>query len=83
MKKNKNITMMQFSIVFSFIYVLIYCLGLGGVFDFEYTFLLYLCSPAIILWVVYSILNDKNVPSKTFTDYFYQDSEIKRTKKVR
>lgn len=83
MKRLKNLTMLQFSIAFSFFYILIYCLGLGRVFDFEYTFLLFLFSPVVILWVVFSILKDKNVPSKTFTDYFYQDSDIKRTKEIR
>jgi len=42
------------------------------------TIILYACSPLVVLWVVLAILRDKNPPTKSFDDYFYQDSEIRK-----
>jgi len=80
MKKLKKISMMRLAIGLSFLYIIFYSFGIAGIYDFQYLFTLFLFSPIIVLWVVFSVLKDKNEPTKTFTDHFYQDSEIKRTK---
>lgn len=74
---------MKLSIGFSFLYIFIYCIGVGGFYDSKYLFAIFLFSPIVVLWVVYSILTDKNPPVKTFTEYFYQDSEIRRTQETK
>ncbi len=73
--------MLQFSIAFSFFYILIYCLGLGRVFDFEYTFLLFLFSPVVILWVVFSILKDKKCPFQNIYRLFLSGFRYKKNQR--
>ena len=39
--------------------------------------LLFVGFPAILLFMVYSILKDKKVPDRTFDEYFYMDMDIR------
>ncbi len=69
---------MRTSIIFSCVYILIYC----WVLNYSNAFVvLYMVVgwPFIMLWVIYSILTDKHPPAKTFDEYFYQDEEIRRS----
>jgi hypothetical protein len=48
-------------------------------FSLRITYTLFIFSPIVIVWVVVSILKNKNSPQKTFDEYLYQDKEIKWT----
>jgi len=70
---------MWFSIAISFIYIIVYSLSLLFNVSVTLDLILLICFPFVEIWVVISILKDKNIPQKTFEEYFYQDEDIKRT----
>ncbi|MBI1183062.1 hypothetical protein GC194_02230 [bacterium] len=35
-------------------------------------------APFLVIWLVYRVLKDGEPSHKTFTEYFYEDEEIKR-----
>ena len=42
------------------------------------TNIIFIASPFIVIWMVWTVLRDDFTTHKTFDNYFYQDSEIKR-----
>lgn len=70
---------MWVSIWFSVVYLMVYVCGIMLEASDNFIYGLFLGSPFMIIWLVISILKDKNEPHKTFDEYFYQDEEIRRT----
>lgn len=69
---------MWFSIWSSVVYMMVYVSCIMLVASDTFIFGLFLGSPFVIIWVVISILKDKQIPQKNFDEYFYQDEEIRR-----
>lgn len=75
MKSLPKISMMGTSIVFSFIYLITYSILSFFSNSLSVMLAFFMGSPFVVLWVVYSILNDKHQPDKTFDKYYYQNRE--------
>jgi hypothetical protein len=46
--------------------------------DITIMLLIFLCSPLLVIWMVYKVLKDGVESSRTFDEYFYDDVDIKR-----
>ncbi len=42
------------------------------------TSIIFILSPFLVIWMVWTVLTDNYTSEKTFDEYFYQDSEIQR-----
>jgi hypothetical protein len=78
MNKILKLNNMRFAIGFSFFYIIVYSFSLLFNISMMLDLMMMRGFPLIEIWVVISILKDKNVPKKTFEEYFYQDEDIKR-----
>jgi hypothetical protein len=45
--------------------------------NFPLIFLLFVLSQVLLFWMVVSILKDKPASDRTFSEYFYEDSDIR------
>lgn len=71
--KTKHMKRLQFSILLSAIYLAVYFTALTMGADFKVLMFICLGLPAILAFLVYSILKDKQVSNKTFDEYYYQN----------
>jgi len=66
---------MQFSILFASVYLAVYLAFVY--YEINIALLFFIFSPAVLLFMVYSILKDKKQPTRTFDEYFYMDEDIR------
>lgn len=76
----KRISMMPVAITCSFISAGLYCFMLISSQMLQFIFPLLLVCEFNVVWVVYSILKDKNPPQRSFDEYLYLDSDKKWVK---
>jgi hypothetical protein len=57
-------------------FVLIYTVGVHTIFSPLASCVLYLTSPFMLLWMVYSILKYGKIPQQTFAETFYEDYKM-------
>jgi hypothetical protein len=67
-----------FSVTVASLVVLIYVVLSTVSGNFPLLFLLLLLSQAMLVWMVITILKDKSSSSRTFDEYFYEDSDIRQ-----
>jgi ABC-type transport system involved in cytochrome bd biosynthesis fused ATPase/permease subunit len=72
---------MWISILITHIYLFVYLTLIY--YNNDLAILLFIGFPAIMLFMVYSILKDKKAPDRTFDEYFYMDADIKVNRGVR
>jgi hypothetical protein len=60
--------------------MLFYLLTIAAELSHRLTYILFAVSPFVVIWVVVSILKDKQQPEKTFDEFLYQDKDIKWSK---
>jgi len=61
-----------FSIIYLFVFILIVSLGYG-----DPAMAMFLLSPILVLWLVYSVLRYGEPSGRTFDEYFYDDVNIR------
>jgi hypothetical protein len=67
---------MNFAVSSVSLFVLIYTIGCHTVFSPMVACSLYLVSPFLLLWMVYSILKYGQAPKVTFAESFYEDYRV-------
>ena len=61
------------------IYLLVYAtLALFGQHP-NWVLLMFLFSPALVIWMVYSVLRNGKPSGKTFDEHFYEDRDLRRS----
>lgn len=69
-----------FSVYVTTLFLVLYTLIAYTELSYRLVFLLFTVSPLLILWMVYRVLTSPDEPTRTFTDYFYMDADIKPMK---
>lgn len=64
-----------FSTAYLFIFVLLVALGYG-----DMAMIMFLLSPLLIIWLVYTVLHHGKPSGRTFDEYFYDDVDIRADK---
>lgn len=70
-----------FAVLISTIYLLIFTFltQMGNDSLVSLIFLMFVFSPVVVVWMVMRILKDERPAQRTFDEYWYCDSDLKRT----
>lgn len=64
-----------FSTIYLFVFILVVGLGYG-----DLAMAMFLLSPLLVLWLVYTVLRFGQASGRTFDEYFYDDVNIRADK---
>jgi membrane protein implicated in regulation of membrane protease activity len=69
-----------FAVYATSLFLLVYAFTAFSELNYQLVMAMFTISPIWIIWMVYRVLKSPDEPTRTFTDYFYMDVDIKPTK---
>ena len=68
----------RFSILFVTTYLLVYAIVASFTDYFQWALIMFIFSPILILWMVYTVLKYGKPSNKTFDEHFYEDFDYRK-----
>lgn len=70
----------RFALWFVSLFLLVYTAGASAGMPYGIVTFMFLLSPVLVLWLVYSVLRYGKPSGRTFDEYFYDDANIRADK---
>lgn len=64
-----------FAVYVTSLFLLVYSFMAFSELNYQLVAAMFTISPVLVLWMVYRVLRSPDEPNRTFTDYFYMDSD--------
>lgn len=69
-----------FAVYVTSLFLLVYSFMAFSELSYQLVSAMFTISPILVIWMVYRVLKSPDEPTRTFTEYFYMDADIKPTK---